>query len=69
MVKEFKNKNEWALVLGGSTGLGLATAVKLAKHGMNICIIHRNLRSELVEIEKNFKNNYKGTSFLCKLQY
>ena len=55
MVKEFKNKNEWALILGGSTGLGLATAVKLAKHGMNICIIHRNLRSELDEIEKNFK--------------
>ena len=55
MVKEFKNKNEWALILGGSTGLGLATAVKLAKHGMNICIIHRNLRSELDEIDKNFK--------------
>ena len=42
MVKEFENKKEWALIIGGSTGLGLATAKKLAKHGMNICIIHRN---------------------------
>ena len=41
MVKEFKNKKQWALIIGGSTGLGLATAKKLAKHGMNICIIQR----------------------------
>jgi enoyl-[acyl-carrier protein] reductase I len=33
MVKEFEHKNEWALILGGSSGLGLATAKKLAKHG------------------------------------
>jgi len=46
MVKEFQNKNYWALILGGSSGLGLATAKKLAKHGMNICIIHRNSRTQ-----------------------
>ena len=55
MVKEFENKKEWALIIGGSTGLGLATAKKLAKHGMNICIIHRNSRSQLNQIEKDFK--------------
>ena len=55
MVKEFKNKKEWALILGGSSGLGLATAKKLSKHGMNICIIHRNSRSQLGQIEKDFK--------------
>ena len=55
MVKEFKNKKEWALILGGSSGLGLATAKKLAKHGMNICIVHRNSRSQLDQIEKDFK--------------
>jgi len=54
MVKEFEDKNEWALILGGSSGLGLATAKKLAKHGMNICIVHRNSRSQLVQIEKVF---------------
>lgn len=46
MVKEFAHKNYWALILGGSSGLGLATAKKLAKHGMNICIIHRNSRTQ-----------------------
>ena len=55
MVKEFKNKKEWALILGGSSGLGLATAKKLAKHGMNICIVHRDSRSQLDQIEKDFK--------------
>jgi enoyl-[acyl-carrier protein] reductase I len=55
MVKEFKDKNEWALILGGSSGLGLATAKKLANHGMNICIIHRNSRSQLENIENEFK--------------
>lgn len=54
MVKEFQSKNYWALILGGSSGLGLATAKKLAKHGCNICIIHRNRRSELGAIENEF---------------
>ena len=55
MVKEFEHKNEWALILGGSSGLGLATAKKLANHGMNICIVHRNSRAQQEEIESEFK--------------
>ena len=54
MVKEFEHKNEWALILGGSSGLGLATAKKLAKHGMNICVVHRSSRSQLIQIENEF---------------
>jgi len=54
-MKEFLNKNEWALILGGSSGLGLATAKKLAKHGMNICIVHRNSRAQQSQIEEEFK--------------
>lgn len=54
MVKEFQDKNYWAVILGGSSGLGLATAKKLAKHGMHICIIHRDRRSELPKIEEEF---------------
>ena len=46
--------NEWALILGGSSGLGLATAKKLADHGMNICIVHRNLRNEMEAIRSEF---------------
>lgn len=55
MNKEFQN-NEWAIILGGSSGLGLATAKKLAKHGLNICIIHRNARAQLSEINKEFED-------------
>ncbi len=54
MNKDFKDKNEWALILGGSTGLGLATAKKLAFHGMNIIIVHRNRKGELDQIENDF---------------
>lgn len=55
MVKDFKNKNQWALVLGGSSGLGLATAKKLALHGMNIIIIHRNSRAQMDAINHEFE--------------
>ena len=54
MVRRFENKNYWALVLGGSSGLGLASAKKLASEGMNICIIHRNSRVEMESISKEF---------------
>ncbi|TSE06145.1 MULTISPECIES: SDR family oxidoreductase [Aquimarina] len=55
MNKEFTNKNEWVLILGGSTGLGLASAQKLASHGMNVIIIHRNRKSEISQIEESFE--------------
>lgn len=54
-MKEFENKNEWALILGGSSGLGLSTAIKLAKHGMNICVVHRNSRSQQKNIDIAFE--------------
>ena len=63
MVREFQNKKEWALILGGSSGLGLASAKKLAKHGMNICIVHRDTRVQRRNIDKDFKEiaeNSKG---------
>ena len=42
------------MILGGSSGLGLATAKKLAKHGMNICIVHRNSRVQRAEVKEAF---------------
>lgn len=54
MVKEFGYKNYWALILGGSSGLGLATARKLAAHGCNIIILHRSRKTELESIEQEF---------------
>ncbi|TBW29210.1 enoyl-ACP reductase [Gramella sp. KN1008] len=54
MVAEFKDQDYWALILGGSSGLGYASAKKLAKHGMNIIIIHRDRRTEIPDIEEAF---------------
>ena len=54
-MKEFEDKNYWALIIGGSSGLGLATAKKLAKHGMNICIVHRNSRAQQKNIDIAFE--------------
>jgi enoyl-[acyl-carrier-protein] reductase (NADH) len=31
----------WAIILGGSSGFGLATVEKLAAHGMNIAVLYR----------------------------
>ena len=56
MVRRFENSNYWALILGGSSGLGLASAKKLASEGMNICIIHRNSRAEMEIINKEFSS-------------
>jgi enoyl-[acyl-carrier protein] reductase I len=52
-------ENQWALILGGSAGLGLATAIKLGQSGMNICIIHRDSRTDMPQIEADF-NQIKG---------
>ena len=55
MVKEFEDKNYWALILGGSSGLGFASAKKLARHGMNIMIVHRDRRDDLPQIKESFE--------------
>lgn len=54
MVKEFEQPQQYALILGGSSGLGLASAQKLASHGMGLFIVHRNTRSEMKDIEASF---------------
>jgi NAD(P)-dependent dehydrogenase (short-subunit alcohol dehydrogenase family) len=46
---------QWAVILGGSSGFGLATAQVLADHGMNLCIVHRDRRSQLAQIESEFE--------------
>lgn len=47
--------NHYALILGGSQGLGYASALKLARNGWNLIIIHRDRRSALPDIEAKFK--------------
>ncbi|TVZ51694.1 SDR family oxidoreductase [Dokdonia sp. Hel_I_53] len=46
-------KNKYAVILGGSSGLGLATAQKLAQEGMHLIIVHRSRRSVMATFEEN----------------
>lgn len=54
--KEHTASGDWALLLGGSSGLGLATAKKLAQHGFNILLVHRDRRTAMAQIELDFKD-------------
>jgi len=49
MDSEFNDK--WGVILGGSSGLGLASAKKLASHGMNICIVHRDRKTDIANFD------------------
>ncbi len=49
------NNNQWALILGGSSGFGLASAQKLSQQGMNICIVHRDRRGAMQNINESFE--------------
>ena len=46
---------KWALILGGSSGLGLATAKKLGAHGYNLIILHRDRKTDLEHITSQFE--------------
>lgn len=46
--------DEWALILGGSSGFGLATAHKLSAHGLSLCVVHRDRRGAMSRIEPEF---------------
>ena len=46
----------WALILGGSSGLGLASAQLLAQKGYNIFIVHRTPKAKMKEVEKTFES-------------
>ena len=46
----------WGLILGGSSGFGLATAKKLASHGANLAIVHRDRRGAMTRIEPEFES-------------
>jgi len=56
--------HEWALILGGSSGFGLATAHKLSRHGLNVCVVHRDRRGAMKRIEPEFDAiRARGVSF------
>lgn len=53
MVKDLQD--QYGIILGGSSGLGYASAVKLAQHGMNLIILHRASRLQKEELEDQFQ--------------
>lgn len=62
--KSKKDAVPWALILGGSKGLGVATARKLAQHGYNLLIVHRDRRTDLPAILETFES-FRGLGRYC----
>ena len=54
MEKQFSDW--WAIILGGSSGFGLATVEKLARKGMNVAVLYR----ETSATEKPLKDKFSG---------
>ena len=54
MKKQFSDL--WAIILGGSSGFGLAAVEKLAAHGMNIAVLYR----ETSIAEKSIKHKFSA---------
>jgi NAD(P)-dependent dehydrogenase (short-subunit alcohol dehydrogenase family) len=54
------SSDQWAVILGGSSGFGLATAQRLAEQGMSLCVVHRDRRAALARIEPEFEK-IRGT--------
>ena len=48
-------RDDWGVILGGSSGFGLATAQKLAAHGMNLFIVHRDRRGAVARVQPEFE--------------
>lgn len=51
-LKLFQDK--WAIILGGSSGFGLAAVEKLAAHGMNIAVLYREMRASEKTLKEKF---------------
>jgi len=45
-------ENDWAVILGSSSGFGEATAIELSKCGLHICGIHLDRRATLPHVQE-----------------
>lgn len=54
MVHSTVSSENWALILGGSSGMGLASAKKLAQKGLNLFVVHRDRRASMKTIDAHF---------------
>ncbi|MDE1192000.1 MAG: SDR family oxidoreductase [Arachidicoccus sp.] len=46
----------WAIILGGSSGFGLAAIEKLSSHGMNIALLYRETAAKDKELKQHLSN-------------
>ena len=66
MPTQHERPNQWALILGGSSGFGLATAHKLSKEGFSVCVVHRDRRGAMKRIEPEFETiQGRGVGFIA----
>ncbi len=47
-------EHHWGVILGGSSGFGLASAKKLAREGLNVCVVHRDRRGAMERVNREF---------------
>lgn len=59
--KQFSNS--WAIILGGSSGFGIAAVEKLAMHGMNIAVLYR----ETAASERLLKEKFSKLAETCEV--
>jgi NAD(P)-dependent dehydrogenase (short-subunit alcohol dehydrogenase family) len=60
------SRDQWALILGGSSGFGLATAKKLGACGMSIAVVHRDRKGAMAPIDEQFNAiRAEGTELLA----
>jgi len=59
--------DQWAVILGGSSGFGLATAKRLGALGMSVCAVHRDRRAMLAKIEPEFEKIRAGGTRLLTM--
>jgi enoyl-[acyl-carrier protein] reductase III len=60
------SRQQWALILGGSSGFGFASAKRLAGEGMSVAVLHRDRRATMGEVESRFDSlRQRGVGFLA----
>lgn len=60
------SRQQWALILGGSSGFGYASAKRLVEDGMSVAVLHRDRRAAMPEVTARFDALRRdGSGFLA----
>ena len=68
LYQRYAGKDSYAVITGGSDGIGLEICHQMAALGFNICIIARNkekIEEKLKEIEKKFEGKIKTMAIVA----